>query len=35
MEKTEKASRKTLRAMALGVGAASFLMLPLALEVRL
>ena len=35
MEKTEKASRKTLRAMALDVGAASFLMLPLALEVRL
>jgi len=35
MEKTEKASRKTLRAMALGVGAASLLTLPLVLEMRL
>jgi hypothetical protein len=35
MRKTAKASRKTLRAIALGVGAASLLALPLALEVRL
>ena len=35
MQKTEKASRKTLRTIALGVGAASFLTIPLALEVRL
>src|SRR3989442_333683 len=35
MQKTEKTSRKTLRTIALGVGAASFLTLPVALEVRL
>src|SRR5260370_38064467 len=35
MQKTEKASRKTLRTITLGVGAASFLTLPLALEVRI
>src|SRR5207248_10790052 len=35
MHKTEKASSKTLRTIALGVGAASFLTIPLALEVRL
>ena len=35
MQKTEKALRKTLRTIALGVGAASFLTLPLALEVRI
>src|SRR5436853_7434650 len=35
MQKTEKASRKTLRTIALGVGAASFLTVPLASEVRL
>src|SRR3989440_2805593 len=35
MQKTEKASRKTLRTIALGVGAASILTVPLALEVRL
>src|SRR2546427_10088050 len=35
MQKTEIASRKTLRSIALGVGAASLLTLPLALEVRL
>src|SRR5437667_4241878 len=35
MQKTEKASRKTLRTIALGVGAASFLTVPIALEVRL
>src|SRR5260370_6160908 len=35
MQKTEKTSRKTLRSIALGVGAASFLTLPIALEVRL
>src|SRR6267154_1316056 len=34
MQKTEKALRKNLRTIALGVGAASFLTLPLALEVR-
>jgi hypothetical protein len=32
---TEKASRKTLRTIALGVGAVSFLTVPIALEVRL
>ena len=35
MKKTEKTLQKTLRTIALGVGAASFLALPLALEVRL
>src|SRR5579863_6055460 len=35
MQKTEKASRKALRIIAPGVGAASLLMVPLALEVRL
>ena len=35
MQKTEKISRKTLRTIALAVGAASCLTLPLALEVRL
>src|SRR5438270_6818677 len=35
MKKTEKASQKTLRTIALGVGAASFLTVPLASEVRL
>src|SRR5437667_4140511 len=35
MMKTEKTLQKTLRPSALGVGAASFLTLPLALEVRL
>ena len=35
MKRKEKASQKTLRNMALGVGAASLLALPLALEVRL
>jgi beta-galactosidase GanA len=35
MQKTEKPSRKTLRTIALGVGAASLLMVPVALEVRL
>ena len=35
MQKTAKASRKTLRAIALGVGAASLLTVPLTLEVRL
>jgi hypothetical protein len=35
MQKTEKASRRTLRTIAIGVGAASFLTVPLALEVRL
>src|SRR6266513_1601466 len=35
MQNTEKASRKTLRTIALGMGAASLLVLPLALEVRL
>src|SRR6266699_5146099 len=35
MKKTEKTLQKTLRTIALGVGAASFLTLPLALEVRL
>ena len=35
MQKTENASRKTLRTIALGVGAASSLTLPIALEVRL
>src|SRR5258708_16208202 len=35
MQKTEKTSRKTLQTIALGVGAASFLTLPVALEVRL
>jgi hypothetical protein len=35
MEKSEKTSRKTLRNIALGVGAASLLTVPLALEVRL
>src|SRR6266571_8943722 len=35
MKKTEKTLQKTLRSIALGVGAASFLTLPLALEVRL
>jgi hypothetical protein len=34
MQKTEKASRKILRTIAFGVGAASFLTIPLALEVR-
>jgi hypothetical protein len=35
MQKREKASQKTLRTIAFGVGAASLLTLPLALEVRL
>jgi len=35
MQKTEKASLKPLRTIALGIGAVSFLMLPIALEVRL
>ena len=35
MRKTAKASQKTLRTIALGVGAASFLTVPLASEVRL
>ncbi len=35
MKRKEKASRKTLRTIALGVGAASLLTLPIALEVRL
>src|SRR6266571_84923 len=35
MQKTAKVSRKALRTIALGVGAASFLTLPIALEVRL
>jgi hypothetical protein len=35
MRKTAKASQKTLRTIALGVGAASFLTVPLAAEVRL
>ena len=35
MQKTEKALRRTLRTIAIGVGAASFLTVPLALEVRL
>ena len=35
MQKTENASRKILRSIALGVGAASFLTVPIALEVRL
>ena len=35
MEKSEKTSRKTLQTIALGIGAASLLTLPLALEVRL
>ena len=35
MQKTENASRKILRTIALGVGAASSLALPIALEVRL
>src|SRR5947208_14912089 len=35
MKKTEKTLQKTLRTIALGVGAASFLTLPIALEVRL
>src|SRR5438034_5437535 len=35
MKKTEKSLQKTLRTIAFGVGAASFLTLPLALEVRL
>src|SRR5258708_1985338 len=35
MQKTEIASRKTLRTIALGVGAVSFLTVPIALEVRL
>src|SRR5947209_2375308 len=35
MKKTEKTLQKTLRTIALGAGAASFLTLPLALEVRL
>src|SRR6266853_5647236 len=35
MQKTEKTSRKNLRTIALGVGAASCLTLPIALEVRL
>jgi hypothetical protein len=35
MGKTEKASQKTLQAIALGVGAAGLLTLPLALEMRL
>jgi hypothetical protein len=35
MERTEQTSRKTLRAIALGVGATSLLALPFALEVRL
>src|SRR5579859_5964300 len=35
MQKTEKTSYKTLRTLALGIGAVSLLTLPLALEVRL
>jgi len=35
MQKTEKTSLKTLRTITLAVGTASFLMVPLALEVRL
>src|SRR5579859_3196665 len=35
MRRTEKASHKTLRTLALGVGAASLLTVPIALEVRL
>lgn len=35
MRKTATASRRTLRSIALGVGATSFLTLPLALEIRL
>src|SRR5258708_27870459 len=35
MQKTAKASRKTVRSIALGVGAASLLTVPLASEVRL
>lgn len=35
MQNTEKASRKTLRTIALGVGAAGLLTVPIALEVRL
>ena|SRR5713226_1872136 len=35
MKRTEKTSRETLRTIALGVGAASLLTLPIALEVRL
>ncbi|HZR39100.1 MAG TPA: beta-galactosidase [Ktedonobacteraceae bacterium] len=35
MQRTEKTSRKTLRKIALGLGAASLLVLPLASEVRL
>src|SRR6266849_6056729 len=35
MQRTAKASRKTLRTIALGIGAASLLTVPLALEVRL
>src|SRR5260370_38929582 len=35
MQKTEIASRKTVRTIALGVGAVSFLTVPIALEVRL
>src|SRR6266566_3698503 len=35
MQNTEKASRKTLRTIALGIGAASCLTIPLALEIQL
>ncbi len=35
MQKTEKVSRKTMRTLALGIGAASLLTIPVALEVRL
>src|ERR1700687_5625141 len=35
MQRTEKTSRKTMRTIALGVGAASLLALPFALELRL
>src|SRR6516164_10101676 len=35
MQNTEKASRKTLRTIALGIGAAGLLTVPIALEVRL
>jgi len=35
MQSTDKASRKTLQTIALGVGAASFLAVPVALEMRL
>src|ERR1700693_3198801 len=35
MQKIEKASRRTLRTVALGVGAASLLTVPFALELRL